>query len=241
MDWNQCHPCVCEPGCRSKPIRLRGLKSGDILGIPRPYGVEAYTASWIEIFLNHCTGLWFCVEAYTASWIEMTNWRREWKQQDRRSLYGFVDWNSFPPDELFPFESRSLYGFVDWNSRYTASFGGNSMSKPIRLRGLKSITNFFCHVEKCRSLYGFVDWNSRVSDFPLPAAVEAYTASWIEIILTKILQYAGRSKPIRLRWLKSGCGRKHYGNSRVEAYTASWIEIVRSRTLHWCKLHIIHS
>ena len=83
----------------------------------------------------------------------------------------------------------------------------------------------------------FVLWDCFLDIF----AVEAYTASWIEIDAVLSPTTIKGSKPIRLRWLKSGCGRKHYGNSRVEAYTASWIEIVRSRTLHWCKLHIIHS
>ena len=54
-----------------------------------------------------------------------------------------------------------------------------------------------------RSLYGFVDWN--IPDEPADEyePVEAYTASWIEILTMA----------------------KEYRRNSVEAYTASWIEI----------------
>ena len=55
----------------SKPIRLRGLKSGSTISFEYGTAVEAYTASWIEIsFPLELIGL-LCVEAYTASWIEI--------------------------------------------------------------------------------------------------------------------------------------------------------------------------
>ena len=35
------------------------------------FAVEAYTASWIEIYQEKSYGYVWIVEAYTASWIEM--------------------------------------------------------------------------------------------------------------------------------------------------------------------------
>ena len=55
----------------SKPIRLRGLKSNIIIAGPTAAAVEAYTASWIEIFSIARNGFPPRVEAYTASWIEI--------------------------------------------------------------------------------------------------------------------------------------------------------------------------
>ena len=76
-------------------------------------------------------------------------------------------------------------------------------SKPIRLRGLKYMNGFFRHMAHSRSLYGFVDWNHKRKTVAFCVPVEAYTASWIEMCLV-----------INTR----------HGNY-VEAYTASWIEI----------------
>ena len=59
------------------------------------FAVEAYTASWIEIIKRLHRRYSAAVEAYTASWIEMTEVGTREKSGSRRSLYGFVDWNSF--------------------------------------------------------------------------------------------------------------------------------------------------
>ena len=99
-------------------------------------GVEAYTASWIEIFISR----WWCiaprVEAYTASWIEIdklyffisfTSSRliqprglksiciRWCWETCSRGLYSLVDWNfqSWQCEKRIP--RRGLYSLVDWN------------------------------------------------------------------------------------------------------------------------------
>ena len=57
-------------------------------------------------------------------------------------------------------------------------------------------------------------------------AVEAYTASWIEIpIVVHINILPITSKPIRLRGLKYTSENILRIYPQVEAYTASWIEI----------------
>ena len=56
------------------------------------------------------------------------------------------------------------------------------LSKPLRLRGLKSKQGIFS------SAMGFV---------------EAFAASWIEIVMSGNCKYALLSKPLRLRGLKS--------------------------------------
>ena len=105
-----------------------------------------------------------------------------------RSLYGFVDWNPFPADFVPKQGSRSLYGFVDWN-RLNLFYSTNAIwSKPIRLRGLKYLEQV-------------LDTSTTL--------VEAYTASWIEIVYHTVNQR----------------------RNSVEAYTASWIEM--SKNLLW--------
>ena len=56
-----------------------------------------------------------------------------------------------------------------------------SVSKPIRLRGLKSVYTATVTGTNSRSLYGFVDWNEAFGNVGTDFQVEAYTASWIEI------------------------------------------------------------
>ena len=75
-------------------------------------------------------------------------------------------------------------------------------SKPIRLRGLKFLCRSKNMMNLRRSLYGFVDWNKKDRHQPAPALVEAYTASWIEILWTECYPVMQLSKPIRLRGLK---------------------------------------
>ena len=79
------------------------------------FAVEAYTASWIEIFARCKIRFASVVEAYTASWIEMLSLVRRIWITTSRSLYGFVDWNNASSGILLPVQK----------------------SKPIRLRGLK--------------------------------------------------------------------------------------------------------
>ena len=67
----------------------------------------------------------------------------------------------------------------------------------------------------------FVLWDCFLDIF----AVEAYTASWIEIFFLGSYAQNSLSKPIRLRGLKSIVKRVLPESSIVEAYTASWIEI----------------
>ena len=67
----------------------------------------------------------------------------------------------------------------------------------------------------------FVLWDCFLDIF----AVEAYTASWIEIGNTRLTIGSNWSKPIRLRGLKYNRLIVHKRAAEVEAYTASWIEI----------------
>ena len=55
------------------------------------FAVEAYTASWIEIFSTKTSFIMYCVEAYTASWIEIVYKAEHLTVDEGRSLYGFVD------------------------------------------------------------------------------------------------------------------------------------------------------
>ena len=53
--------------------------------------VEAYTASWIEMISVNEHFLETRVEAYTASWIEILAESYKTLNAQGRSLYGFVD------------------------------------------------------------------------------------------------------------------------------------------------------
>ena len=156
-----CLPVFLVKSSGSKPIRLRGLKYVEVVERRSQKKVEAYTASWIEIERMAAIPKQCSVEAYTASWIEIAlvvpikiHWRG-------RSLYGFVDWNALP----YPFFTSSI------------------SSKPIRLRGLKSITVFTALPDgpsKPIRLRGLKSYNCRCHFQTV--WVEAYTASWIEIL-----------------------------------------------------------
>ena len=99
-----------------------------------------------------------------------------------------------------------------------------------------------------RGLYSLVDWNSDEELLNPAVAVEAYTASWIEMIaLIRLLFMTFRrglyslvdwnrvydsmeegvkgSRLIQPRGLKSQSAFLNTLNPTVEAYTASWIEM----------------
>ena len=57
-------------------------------------------------------------------------------------------------------------------------------------------------------------------------AVEAYVASWIEILLRFNQNSSFKSKPLRLRGLKLNLLASRIQLLEVEAFAASWIEII---------------
>ena len=152
--------------------------------------VEAYTASWIEMFLGH---LWFTgtrVEAYTASWIEISSSNIWIKKSQSRLIQ--------PRGLKYPFG---------------AVHAGLNVSRLIQPRGLKYGKRFFLSES---------------------GGVEAYTASWIEIL------YSGcRKRPLLRRGLYSLVDWNYLLLLRqstfyVEAYTASWIEIHYPLSIRLC-------
>ena len=69
-----------------------GMLLGEFKGILLCiFAVEAYTASWIEIYYAVCIIQWRPVEAYTASWIEMMRRRVRPLSRGGRGLYSLVD------------------------------------------------------------------------------------------------------------------------------------------------------
>ena len=102
------------------------------------FAVEAYTASWIEIYVPAILNL----RLKPSKPIRLRGLKYSSKTclagLRSRSLYGFVDWNLKFLRKLLAAPCRSLYGFVDWNLK-------KSQERNLGIR---------------RSLYGFVDWNS---------------------------------------------------------------------------------
>ena len=160
VDWNVFHlSCVCiHPG--------RGLYSlvdwntYKIGGYTGAY-VEAYTASWIEIALWLRSKEFQFVEAYTASWIEMAP-------------------QIFKPSGRL---SRGLYSLVDWNKAVWDDKSVVDTSRLIQPRGLKyGVIRSHVWMDS-RGLYSLVDWNVQQREEAMHRMeVEAYTASWIEMI-----------------------------------------------------------
>ncbi len=65
-----------------------GMLLGEFKGILLCiFAVEAYTASWIEIFITHICLALCIVEAYTASWIEIL---RSWKIKGFRLVEAYT-------------------------------------------------------------------------------------------------------------------------------------------------------
>ena len=122
-----------------------------------------------------------------------------------RGLYSLVDWNITCCPPPLRFSCRGLYSLVDWNPCVSINTVNPCSSRLIQPRGLKwknvkkvdalasrglySLVDWniyvlpICVLRLRRGLYSLVDWNVsgngvRYGD----DIVEAYTASWIEII-----------------------------------------------------------
>ena len=103
-----------------------------------PTTVEAYTASWIEIW---------CAATVSAAAIG-------------RGLYSLVDCNSGGKDSLCMAQSRGLYSLVDWNVVAICTMENLRMSRLIQPRGLKcTYKRSHKHTGYSRGLYSLVGWN----------------------------------------------------------------------------------
>ena len=151
--------------------------------------------------ISYSTCLFISVEAYTASWIEIrTNIKlsivrlsKPIRLRGLKSIKGNND-KSLVPSK--PIRLRGLK-FTDGHHRK-----GAAESKPIRLRGLKF--PWFVWYDpflpsKPIRLRGL---KSILAIVVLLLYVEAYTASWIEMVVGRPQQMHILSKPIRLRGLK---------------------------------------
>ena len=170
---------------------------------PAKSPVEAYTASWIEICGIPLIWGGNIVEAYTASWIEI--WLRinyissslSRLIQPRglkslrppvpipfpcRGLYSLVDWNLIDCTTLTMDKSRGLYSLVDWNilqGIWKIVVWSRGLYSLVDWNFLQYNSNNICWR---RGLYSLVDWNA-ITRYELPlSSVEAYTASWIEML-----------------------------------------------------------
>ena len=129
--------------------------------------------------ISYSTCLFISVEAYTASWIEIrTNIKLSIVRLSKpiwlRGLKFTDGHHRKAAAESKPIRLRGLkFPWFVWYDPFLPS-------KPIRLRGLKSI----------------------LAIVVLLLYVEAYTASWIEMVVGRPQQMHILSKPIRLRGLK---------------------------------------
>ena len=98
-----------------------------------------------------------------------------------RGLYSLVDWNSYPMITPPAARGRGLYSLVDWNASSWESFPDSALSRLIQPRGLK--------------------YEERVFD-TAAFDVEAYTASWIEMLVISIMSVVVLSRLIQPRGLK---------------------------------------
>ena len=109
----------------------------EILLLPIPnhhHAVEAFAASWIEIAINEAAAYYSEVEAFAASWIEIIT---------AQVIKHIKDVEAFA---------------ASWIEIITGSpIPDGTLSKPLRLRGLKSFSSAPTLKTPCRSLCGFVD------------------------------------------------------------------------------------
>ena len=80
-----------------------------------------------------------------------------------------------------------------------------------------------------RGLYSLVDWNVVVHTLVDNAHVEAYTASWIEILLKAAIDEMILVEAYTASWIEIQTNYEDYTDKAVEAYTASWIEMHLSK------------
>ena len=146
--------------------------------------------------------MFYFVEAYVASWIEIIRYDDIFIISCR-GLCGLVDWNR--PHPLCQTPAKVEAYVASWiEILYSSDKDGWTASRLMWPRGLKWDNHLQWLHYKRRGLYGLVDWNPSSQASAIGSAVEAYTASWIEI-----LTFAHRRS-----------------TPPVEAYTASWIEII---------------
>ena len=145
--------------------------------------VEAYTASWIEILTMIILCGRVMVEAYTASWIE---------------IFPLVLNHSVMMSRLIQPRGLKYYRKAEGKKKQTSRLIQprglkSSLSFILRMavlgRGLYSLVDWNCKTNHChegvlcRGLYSLVDWNNDIYlAHRYLAVVEAYTASWIEIV-----------------------------------------------------------
>ena len=120
---------------RSKPLRLRGLKYIKRIRATLDTVVEAFAASWIEIMTVLGLTPREAVEAFAASWIEI-----------------FLPAISVVKDDVEAYAASWIE-----ISGQVATGTPNPSSKPMRLRGLKSlvcVTSAACFQSKPMRLRG---------------------------------------------------------------------------------------
>ena len=164
----------------SKPLRLRGLKFNNADTIKKVSSSKPLRLRGLKWRVH----------------------RQVYDYENGRSLCGFVDWNALPTGQYLPHMVEAFA--ASWiEIHWDIKCAGMQESKPLRLRGLKWYITINVNGITRRSLCGFVDWNGFAKRGMIPYGVEAFAASWIEIIL---------------KWHKIHC-------IFVEAFAASWIEI----------------
>ena len=107
-------------------------------------------------------------------------------------------------------------------------------SRLIQPRGLKWSSNAGISSSLGRGLYSLVDWNHPyICSIFSGWLVEAYTASWIEIILAPHTDDEIKVEAYTASWIEIIRRNDFPAFDGVEAYTASWIEIAYLRGQEW--------
>ena len=92
-------------------------------------------------------------------------------------------------------------------------------SRLIQPRGLKCEEKVIVYFHNRRGLYSLVDWNIYDTEKLIPKIVEAYTASWIEILRRHEHTNRSRSRLIQPRGLKYRSREQIHGRIRRGLYS----------------------
>ena len=121
--------------------------------------VVPYIGTWIEtrLFADHLRIT--LVVPYIGTWIETLIILNSFPAHSCRTLYRYVDWNSWTAETSTSIKSRTLYRYVDWNLAAAIAlymlivvpYIGTWIETAVKSGAMTGILS--------RTLYRYVDWN----------------------------------------------------------------------------------
>ena len=142
--------------------------------------VVPYIGTWIETLVRLLI-LTVLFRRTLYRYVDWNSWTAETSTSIKsRTLYRYVDWNLLLRKNKLPLPCRTLYRYVDWNTvmlPYLSSSRSRTLYRYVDWN-LLSTTNKI--IMACRTLYRYVDWNRNTMRRPVGVTVVPYIGTWIE-------------------------------------------------------------